>query len=466
MGQHKEGGLKAPTRHPIPWEDEAFYDEKAFLAELRRVSDICHTCRRCFNLCAAFPKLFDLIDTSKTGELDSVTDAQLLEVTDLCTLCDMCYMTKCPYVPPHPFNIDFPHLIVRARAIQAKRKGVPLVQNQLTQTDRNGCIGCAVAPLANWARRTQNTCARTALQACTGIDKNAHVPAFAQPSLRRWSKKVQRRNASGALFPVNKQAPGFGEHVALYSTCFATWHDTAIAKAALAVLAHNGVHADIAYPECCGMPRWEQGHLSEVAQKAKRITQHLKPFLERGLKVISLVPSCTLMLKTEWPLLWPKDPDIRILAQQTMDIAEYLVWLAQHKGLAPGLRSLGRVTAHIACHARAQNQGRKAHELLAMLPETEVHVIERCSGHGGTWGMLKPHFQTALAVGKPVFKATVEQNAHFVASECPLAAQHIAQGVAELQKGKAASDTEPSTQVFQHPIQLMAQAWGLVESAG
>ena len=65
----REGGLDAPTRHVIPWEDPDFFDRTKTEAEMRRIFDICHGCRRCFNLCDAFPRLFDLVDNSDTGEL-------------------------------------------------------------------------------------------------------------------------------------------------------------------------------------------------------------------------------------------------------------------------------------------------------------------------------------------------------------------------------------------------------------
>src|SRR5882757_986406 len=155
-----EGSLDAPTRHPIPWRDEAFYDADALDAEMRRVFDICHGCRRCFNLCDSFPRLFDLIDNSATGELDSVNSADFAPVVEACTLCDMCFMTKCPYVPPHPFELDFPHLMLRYRATQdahnAPRKPAERRQEQLAQTDRNGRLAQLVAPLANWGTDVNN----------------------------------------------------------------------------------------------------------------------------------------------------------------------------------------------------------------------------------------------------------------------------------------------------------------------
>ena len=97
-----EGSLQAPTRHPVQWKGPDFYDESSLFKELERVFDICHGCRRCFNLCNSFPTLFAAVDASSTGEVDAVAKPVYLEVVDNSYLCDMCFMTKCPYVPPHP----------------------------------------------------------------------------------------------------------------------------------------------------------------------------------------------------------------------------------------------------------------------------------------------------------------------------------------------------------------------------
>ena len=119
---NKEGGIQAPIRHPIEFDHPDFFNKKKLDDEMRRVFDICHGCRRCFNLCDSFPKLFDMIDKSKNEDVESLSSDQFSPVVEACTLCDMCFMTKCPYVPPHEFNLDFPHLMLRHRAVQKKKK--------------------------------------------------------------------------------------------------------------------------------------------------------------------------------------------------------------------------------------------------------------------------------------------------------------------------------------------------------
>jgi glycerol-3-phosphate dehydrogenase subunit C len=441
-----EGSLEAPVRHPIPWRDEEFYDAEALDAELRRVFDICHGCRRCFNLCDSFPRLFDLIDESETMELDSVKSEDFGPVIDACTLCDMCFMTKCPYVPPHEFNLDFPHLMLRARAVEKRNGKVPWTARQISETDRNGKLAGTMAPLANWANKTGNALTRPVLEGVTGIDRRADLPKF-------HGKTFTARARAGAP-AVNTDAPAHGRKALLYATCFVNYNDPQIGTAAQAVLAKNGVETEAVHPGCCGMPKLEHGDLERVAENAKRISAELVSWIDKGYDIVALVPSCALMLKFEWPLIEPDDDNVKRLSEGTWDLSEYVVDIARKEGLAPGLQPLeGGVSVHIACHARAQNVGNKAADMLNLLPETEVDVIERCSGHGGSWGMMKENFDTAIKVGRPVARRAAEAGKSHVVSECPLAGAHIRQGM-EMLDG-------PAPENAPHPIELMAKAYGI-----
>lgn len=444
----KEGSLEAPTRHPLAWTDPDFYDEAKLDDELRRVFDICHGCRRCFNLCDSFPRLFELIDESESGELDSVKSAGFKPVVDACTLCDMCFLTKCPYVPPHEFNLDFPHLMLRYRAVERKKQGTPFVLKQVTETDRNGKLAAPVAGIANWATDTGNRLTRGAMQSVAGIDKRAALPKF--------HAKTFARAAKGDVPEVNKSAPAYGRKAALYATCFVNYNNPDTGMAARRVLAKNGVETEVVYPSCCGMPQLEQGDIESVANKARSVAREMKPWIEKGYDIVALTPSCALMLKFEWPLILPDDEDVKHLSAATRDISEYIVDIARKEGLADGIQALdGGVTVHIACHARAQNIGQKAAEMLRLIPDTKVSVIERCSGHGGSWGIFKENFDTALKVGKPVSRQALKEANKYVVSECPLAGMHILQGMEEIEK----DTTIPSQS--EHPIELVAKAYGL-----
>ena len=444
----REGSLDAPVRRPIDWRDEAFYDEDKLDEELRRVFDICHGCRRCFNLCDSFPRLFDLIDESETGELASVASADFKPVVDACTLCDMCFLTKCPYVPPHEFNLDFPHLLLRYRAVEMKKGQVGAMDRQMTETDRNGRLGTRLSGIANWACSTANHLTRPVMERIAGIHKDAELPAFAKTPFTDLAKTD--------IPAVNRDAPAFGRKVALYATCFGNYNEPDIGVAARKVLAKNGVETDVVYLGCCGMPQLEQGDVARVAETAVETAKGLRAWIDKGYDIVPLVSSCALMMKFEWPLLVPDNDDIKTLSAAVYDVAEYVVSIAKTEGLAEGLNPVeGGVTVHIACHARAQNVGQKGAELLKLIPETQVTVIERCSGHGGSWGVKKDWFDVALKVGKPVARQASKAAAAHIVSECPLARDHILQGIERLDGAK------PAVASNKHPVQVLAAAYGL-----
>jgi glycerol-3-phosphate dehydrogenase subunit C len=440
----REGSLEPPVRHPIAWQDPDFYDMAQIEAEMHRVFDICHGCRRCFNLCDSFPRLFDLVDASP-DEMAGVDPKDYKQVVDACTLCDLCFMTKCPYVPPHEWAVDFPHLMLRYRAAELKAGKEDKIGAQFTETDRNGKLASLAAPLANAAAR--NGLARAVLEKVAKVDREARLPKFNGRTLvlRAAEEKPE----------VNRSAPAFGRKAVLYATCFANYNNPEIGTATRAVLAQNGVESEVVYPRCCGMPHLERGDVARVAEHAGTVADALLPYVAEGYDVIALVPSCALMLKFEWPLILPNDARIKTLADATYDISEYVVDIARREGLAPGLNALpGGLAVHIACHSRAQNMGQKAAEMLKLIPEVDLAVIERCSGHGGSWGIFKGNFQTALKVGRPVARQAISSGKAFVASECPLAGEHIVQGMERLDAGKAPEHAW-------HPIQLFARAYGL-----
>ena len=445
----REGGLNAPTRHALAWRDPEFTDAGKIDAKLRRVFDICHGCRRCFNLCDSFPRLFDLIDDSDSGELDSVASEGFAAVVDACTLCDMCFMTKCPYVPPHEFDLDFPHLMLRYRAAELKAGKVNAIHRQLTRTDRNGRLAGMAAPLINWACKVGNALTRLIMEWIAGIHREAALPRFC-------GRTFARRAAKEAP-EVNVRAPAHGRKAVLFATCFANYNDPGIGLDARAVLALNGVETEVVYPGCCGMPQLESGDIEAVARSAEKTAAELGPWIEKGYDVIALVSSCALMLKFEWPLILPGNAAIETLSGATFDIAEYMVDMAAREGLADGMKPLeGGVSVHLPCHARAQNMGPKAAAMLRLVPGTEVHVMERCSGHGGSWGIMKDHFEIALKQGMPVARQAVKNTGSCVASECPLAGDHILQVMERLDS----EAMEVPEEAF-HPIQLLARSYGL-----
>jgi glycerol-3-phosphate dehydrogenase subunit C len=363
----------------------------------------------------------------------------------------MCFMTKCPYVPPHEFDLDFPHLMLRARVAEFQRGEVGFWDKKLADTDGNGKLATKVAGLANWGSSRKNGLTRPILEKVCDIHREAALPAYAPKTLAAQARADDLK--------VNPDAPAYGRKAVIYATCFSNYNTPEIGEATRRILAHNGVATEVVYPACCGMPLMEHGDLAQVTQRAKTVAAAMKPYIEAGQKVIALVPSCALMLKFEWPLIVPDDPDVQALADATRDASEYIVELAKEYGLAGDLKPIdGPVTLHIACHARAQNMGAKAAEMLRLIPDTQVKVIERCSGHGGSWGIKKEFFEVATKVGKPVMRQADKNDPEgqgWISSECPLASLHVQQGV-EMLDGRTAPAPRQA-----HPVELMAKACGL-----
>jgi glycerol-3-phosphate dehydrogenase subunit C len=447
--QPREGSLDAPFRHPIAWRDPEFYELAAVEAEMERVFDICHGCRRCFNLCDSFPRLFDMVDEGPTGEVDGVAKSDYVKVSEACTLCDMCFMTKCPYVPPHEWNVDFPHLMLRHRAALRKAEGGEFVREQFGKTDRNGKLARPVAPLANWATKLENKPVRAVMEAVAGIDRDALLPRF-----HRHTAGDQLQKDMPAPDP---NGPAYGKRkVALYATCFVEYNTPGTALAAAHVLARQGVAMRFAYPVCCGMPQLEAGDIAEVASRAERVAAELLPLVDEGFDIVTLTASCGLMMKFEWPLILPESEDIKRLAAATRDISEYVVELSRDHGIATGLQeSEGQgITLHHACHQRAQNMGAKSAQMLSMIPGVTVDLIERCSGHGGTFGVMKDTHDVAVRVGRPTARQVMQKDNDTLCSDCPLACKHLGQLVsAQLEEG-----TAPPRQA--HPIEIFARAYG------
>jgi len=440
------GGVRdPPPRQIIAWTNRDFADPVKRDGERRRVFDICHGCRRCSNLCDSFPRLFDLIDNSPQEDVEHLDSADFTPVVEACTLCDMCFMTKCPYVPPHPFMLDFPHLMLRHRFVEAKQGKTDFVQRQLAEMDRNGKAARFAAPLVNWASDTGNTLTRGVMDKAAHIDPKAPLPKF---HARTFVSAARQQDND-----VNTAAPAHGKRkAALYATCFVNYNKPDTGMDARAVLNHLGVETTVAYPGCCGMPFLEQAELARVADNARKVSAELVKLIDQGYDIVALTASCGLMLKFEWALIVPDDANVKRVAENVFDIDEYVVDVAKKEGLPPGLNPLPEgVTVHLACHARAQNMGPKAAEMLKMIPDTPVDVIERCSGHGGTFGVVRPTHDVAVKVGRPVYRAANTQARGHIVSDCPLAAQHIL------------AHTETPARTPEHPIQIMARAYRLKE---
>ena len=422
----REGSLEAPTRHPLDWRSDAFYDETALDAELERVFDICHGCRRCFNLCNAFPTLFDAIDESETMELDGVAKPVYWDVVDHCYLCDMCYMTKCPYVPPHEWNVDFPHLMLRAKAARFKTQGASFRDRTLSATDTIGKLAGipVVAQLVNAANRS--SAGRGLLQATLGVHRDAPIPSYHSKSARKQLRA--KEGASGAGAEPTSSTRG---RVVLYTTCYGNRNHPAIDVDLAGVFEHNGIPVALAEKEvCCGMPKLELGDLEAVA-KAKDINVPvLASWVDKGWDIVTPIPSCTLMFKQELPLMFPDDPEVLKVRDATFDPFEYLMLRHRDGKLNTDFRNpLGRISYQVPCHLRVQNIGLKTRDVLQLVPGTEVEAIERCSGHDGTYAVKKEFHEHSKKIARPVVGRVDKAEADHFISDCPMAAEQIADGL-------------------------------------
>ena len=449
----REGSLEAPTRHPIDWRNPDFYSVESAHKEMERVFDICHGCRRCVSLCNAFPRLFDLIDEGPTLEMDGVPKAKYWEVVDQCYLCDVCYMTKCPYVPPHPWNVDFPHLMLRAKAIQFKQ-GSPTKfrDTNLSSTDRNGKLATIPVVVQFVNASAKMPAVRKMMESTVGIHKDAWLPEFT-------SKKF-RSNVSPSKATTTTDGQRTKGKVAIFSTCYVNYNEPGIGHDLTKILDHNNIPYVIVEKEaCCGMPKLELGDLESVATLKEKNIPPLARLANDGYTIITPIPSCTLMFKQELPLMFPSDVDVQAVKAAMMDPFEYLIARDKDGLLRKDFQTkLGNVSYHIPCHSRVQNVGQKTREMLELVPNTTVTTVERCSGHAGTWGVKKEFHEIALKIGKPVFRQMSEASPDYISSDCQLAAHHIAEGIALLKKD------QPQTQAtLAHPITLVRTAYGLAD---
>jgi Fe-S oxidoreductase len=361
-------------------------------------------------------------------------------------------MTKCPYVPPHPWNVDFPHLMLRAKAVQYQQRGARATDRFLTSTDKLGKFAGIpiVTQTVNAVNRTAP--ARIAMEKLRGIDRGAWRPDFAA---RRFRSAAAR---SSTAMPVRDGARTPGK-VAVFSTCYVNYNEPGIGHDLLAILEHNEIPYTLAAKEaCCGMPKLEIGDLDSV-ERLKSINLPQLALLARdGYAIVTAIPSCTLMYKQELPLMFPDDADVQLVKDAMWDPFEYLVARNRDGLLKTDFKQpLGTVSYHVPCHGRVQNIGRKTEELLRMLPETTVNTVERCSGHSGIWGTRKEFHGMAMKIGKPVFRSMAAAKPDYLSSDCQLAAHHIEQGIGKF-AGEALGGKTPK---IAHPITLVRIAYGL-----
>ena len=440
----REGSLEAPTRHPIDWKNPDFFNEGLLFGELERVFDICHGCRRCFNLCNSFPLLFDAIDESDTMELDGVDKKVYWDVVDNCYLCDMCFMSKCPYVLPHEWDLDFPHLMLRAKAVKFKKAEVKTRDKLITATDKIGQLASIPIVVNAVNASNKNATVRRLLDTTLGIHPDAILPDYHSKTARKQFNKSTQAT-------INSKACGATTgKVAIFTTCYGNYNRPDLVADLIDVLKHNNITVTLLKQEsCCGMPKLELGDLEQVEKLKNDNIPTLVQMINEGFDIIAPVPSCVLMFKQELPLMFADDKDVAKVRDAMFDPFEYL--MLRHKG---GLlnttfkEELGDIAYQVACHLRVQNMGLKTKELLELIPNTSVSAIERCSGHDGVYAVKSEFHDIAVKIGKPVVNRVDKSEASVFSSDCPMAADHIASGLKD-------------EKAVKNPISLLKQAYGL-----
>ncbi len=439
-----EGSLKAPTRHALDWREPSFYDETALEKELERVFDVCHGCRRCVSLCNSFPTLFDLVDESPTMEVDGVKKGDYWKVVDHCYLCDLCFLTKCPYVPPHDWNIDFPHLMLRAKAVKFKKGDIRPRDKFLTNTDLVGRLAGipVVMQAVNAANRSKPV--RKLMDKMLGVHPDALLPEYHSNTLRK--RAAKHRSENRAADPVGRTRG----RVALFATCYGNYNEPRIGEDLIAVLEHNGIPVILAEKErCCGMPKLELGDLEAVELAKQANIPVLTKLIDEGYDIVAPVPSCVLMFKQELPLLFPDDPGVQKVKNAIFDPFEYLMLRHREGRLRTDFKkSLGTIAYHVACHLRVQNVGLKTRDLLSLVPDTKIEAIERCSGHDGTYAVKSEFHKVSMKICKPVVGRVQAAQADHYASDCPMAGHQIENGLGDGRRPE-------------HPLSLLRQAYGI-----
>ncbi|MHC4471884.1 MAG: anaerobic glycerol-3-phosphate dehydrogenase subunit C [Planctomycetota bacterium] len=423
--------------------DERYWDRDDLEEELTRVYDICHGCRMCFNLCPSFPALFDAVDAhddAGEGEVDALTEEERWKVVDECFQCKICYV-KCPYTPDdgHAFNLDFPRLMLRAEGVRAKEQGVPFRERMAGNTDRLGKLMCAFAPVSNFLNRRKSN--RFLMEKTVGISRKFKLPTYFRETFLKWWRK-NRRNGS--------LSSGENGKVAFFATCTVNYSQPHVGRAAVEVLERSGVDVVVPEQECCGMPFLDAGAFDLALTKMRRNAEALAAEVKEGRKIVVPGPTCSYLLRKETADMVGTE-DARLVAENTMDLCEYLMSLHKEGKLPTGFaKGAGTVAYHAPCHLRAQNIGLKSRDLLMLLPDTKVVVIEQCSGVDGTWGMKAAHYDAGMKVARKLLRGIDEAKADVVATDCPLAALRIEQHTGR-----------PPI----HPVEVVREAYGDVPVA-
>ncbi len=398
--------------------DELYWNRNALDKELMRSFELCHSCRMCFKYCQSFPTLFEAVDAY--GDVRRLPDGVRRRIVEECFQCKLCY-TQCPYTETegHEFKLDFPRLMLRAKAVRRRADGAPLRDRILADPDRIGRLASFAPGLANWGNAFRPN--RLLMEKLIGIHRDKRLPTFASSTFEDWF----RREVGGT-----DESPTGDIPVALFGTCFVNYNRPGLGQAAVRVLAHNRCKISCPRVVCCGMPALDCGDIELARSKARHNLEVLRPYVERGFKVAVINPTCSLMIRQEYPELLrvPGDPDTAAaairLAEATRDLSEFLYELRKEGAFREDFRSTpdGPVAYHAPCHLRMQNIGFRGRDLMRRIPGVKPKLVAECCGHDGAWAMKREHFDQAMKNGEKAFQGMRDAEAGLWTTDCPLAA--------------------------------------------
>lgn len=409
-----------------------YWDEAGLEREIERAFDICNGCRLCFNQCPSFPALFDAVEKAD-GNAANVSADDRKNVVDLCYNCKMCEV-RCPYTTRdgHVFQLDFARLMMRAKALRAKREGVKLRDRMLCNPDLLGKAGSLTPGLANMSCRSRVQ--RIAMEKLLGIHRDKKLPDFANETFEKWA--AHRAPAARPQAPAAK--------VVLFATCFVNYYNPAPGKAAVDVLERNNCVVTCGRQRCCGMPALDGGDVPFAQKQARANVDALLPYVREGYKIAAINPTCSMTMKKEYRDILNGD-EVREFSSAVVDVHE-LLWSLKAAGtFVRNFRSSpGKIAYHVPCHLKSQQIGFRSRDLMRLIPETEITTVDACTAHDGTWAMKREFFELSMQWGKKAFDGMTAAQSDVMATDCPLSAIQIEQ----------ATGTRPI-----HPIEVLSRAY-------
>lgn len=426
---------------------DRYVDEADVRGEMTRVFDVCRTCRRCVDLCASFPRLFEMIDAQVEPDAGLLTPAQQDQVVEACFQCKLCAV-GCPFTPDRDdLAIDFPRLMLRAVAMRQRNGHTTLRHSATTKilgrADLIGKVAAGTASISNKVvAAPPGSLRRRALTAATGVSAVRLLPPYAKQRFSTW---FTRR----AKFTLEARQG----RVTVYPTCVVEYQQPEIGKDLVKVYERNGIECELSDARCCGAPWLHAGDVDEFTKVAERNVTTLAAEVRAGTDIVVPQPTCSYVLKHDYrdyvgPTL--RD-DAELVAAHTHDAAEYLLRIHTGDDTTldtdfPGER-VGTITYHAPCHLRAQSQGFESRDLL-MLTGARVDLVQQCSGIDGTWGLRSGNEDISVPVAERLGRAITESAGDTVAGDCHLANTAIVE-----QTGREA----------RHPLQILARAYGISE---